>query len=162
MLSNGLIKPETEENVTIHFKPINLKRPIRSRSFRKQIGWSHVADRKIYFRSSWELKFAKYLQWLKEQKLILEWEHEPQTFWFEKIRRGTRSYLPDFKVFRHDGTHYWVEVKGFFDRKSLTKIKRFRKYYPNEELIIVDSEWFSKNGKTHPILKEMVEEGAAI
>jgi hypothetical protein len=77
---------------------------------------------------------------LKEQKIILEWDYEPQTFWFDSIRRGTRSYLPDFKVYRPDGTHYWLEVKGYMDQKSKTKIKRFKKYYPQEELIIIDKE----------------------
>jgi hypothetical protein len=82
---------------------------------------------------------------LKEQKQIEEWEHEPQTFWFEEIKRGTRSYLPDFKITRFEGSHYWVEIKGYLDSKSLTKIKRFRKYYPQEELIVLGKEWFAKN-----------------
>jgi hypothetical protein len=77
--------------------------------------------------------------------VIKEWEHEPKTFWFEEIKRGTRSYLPDFKVTYWDGNHEWIEVKGYFDRKSLTKIKRFRKYYPQEILRIIDSEWFKAN-----------------
>lgn len=76
--------------------------------------------------------------------IIKTWEHEPQIFWFNEIKRGTRSYLPDFKVTLSDGSHYWVEVKGYFDSKSLTKIKRFHKYYPGEKLIVVSKEWFNK------------------
>jgi len=148
--------------VSIRYRPIDLKPRRKSRSYHRQIGWTHVANRRIYFRSKWELRYAQYLQWLKEQNIIQEWEHEPQTFWFEQIKRGTRSYLPDFKVTRTEGSHYWVEVKGYFDSKSLTKIKRFRKYYPEEELIVVDSEWFNKNGKTNPILQKMAENGSAI
>lgn len=75
--------------------------------------------------------------------IIKGWEHEPKCFWFNEIKRGTRSYLPDFKVSLHDGSHYWVEVKGYFDSKSLTKIKRFRKYYPQEKLVVVSKEWFA-------------------
>lgn len=76
--------------------------------------------------------------------MIKGWEYEPQTFWFEKIKRGTRSYLPDFKVYAEDG-HMWVEVKGYMDAKSKTKIKRFNKFYPDEKLIVIDKKWYTAN-----------------
>lgn len=109
---------------------------------RAKQGWREIAGKKTYFRSEWEFKFAKYLQSLKDRKEIKDWHHEPETFWFEEIRRGTRSYLPDFKVIRPDDSWYWVEVKGYMDRKSLTKIKRFKKYYPQEKLLVVNDQWF--------------------
>jgi Protein of unknown function (DUF1064) len=112
--------------------------------------WHEIDGRKIFFRSSWEVDYARYLQLLKEQKIIEEWEHEPRVFWFDKIKRGVRSYLPDFRVTQKDGTHYWVEVKGYMDAKSNTKIKRFAKYYPEERLIIIDREWFEKNRAKFP------------
>lgn len=96
-----------------------------------------MGEREIYFRSTWEYSYAKHLQVLKENGQIIDWFHEPKTFWFEKIKRGVRSYLPDFKILSKDGTHYWVEVKGYMDAKSATKIKRFKKYYPEEKLQIV-------------------------
>lgn len=92
----------------------------------------------IYFRSAWEANFGRYLNFLKKQKEILAWEFEPDTFWFEEIKRGTRSYLPDFKVW--DSKHkepYYIEVKGYMDARSRTKIKRMAKYYPEVLLIIV-------------------------
>lgn len=107
-------------------------------------GWKVIAERKIYFRSNWEVRYAKYLEFLKQIGQITEWEHEPETFWFENIKRGTRSYLPDFKVVKPDGSHYWVEVKGYMDAKSNTKIKRFRKYYPEEELRVVTGKCFKE------------------
>ena len=125
-------------------KQLQIK-PCKGRIFQSKSGWREVGGKKIYFRSTWEVKYAKYLQFLKETGVINSWEYEPQTFWFEEIRRGTRSYLPDFKVTKLDGTHYWVEVKGYFDAKSKTKIKRFKKYYPKEELMICDEKWFVKN-----------------
>lgn len=124
-----------------------VKRKIKGREFKSHQGWREIDGRKIYFRSNWEFKFAKWLQRLKEFNAIQDWEHEPQTFWFDAIKRGTRSYLPDFKVTSSDGTHYWVEVKGYMDAKSKTKIKRFNKYYPNESLVIADSKWFKQNIK---------------
>ena len=129
---------------------INTKK--KSRVFNNKQDWHEVGGRRIYFRSSWELKYAKFLQFLKENNTILDWEHEPQTFWFEEIKRGVRSYMPDFKVLRHDGSHYWVEVKGYMDSKSKTKIKRFKRFYSQEELLVVDSLWFNH----HP-LREIYE-----
>lgn len=118
----------------------------KSRTFRAHQTWREIGGRRIFFRSNWEYKYAKYLQFLKENGPIKEWEHEPKTFWFEEIKRGTRSYLPDFKVTLPCGAHYWVEVKGYFDKKSLTKIKRFRKYYPQEQLVVIDGNWFKSHG----------------
>lgn len=108
-------------------------------------GWKKISGKRIYFRSGWEYKYAQYLQWQKENKVIKKWEHEPETFWFEGIRRGCVSYLPDFKVTNNDGTHFWVEVKGYMDAKSATKLKRFAKYYPNERLVLVREDWFKKH-----------------
>lgn len=130
--------------------PLTLNPSAKSRVYRSTQDWREIAERRIYFRSDWEYKFAKYLQTLKDAHAIKEWEHEPRTFWFEDIKRGTRSYLPDFKVTRGDGTHYWVEVKGYYDKKSLTKIKRFKKYYPEETLLVVDEKWFKLYGSKIP------------
>ena len=92
----------------------------------------------IFFRSSWEANFARYLNYLISKKIIYKWEFEPDTFWFENIKRGVRSYLPDFKIWDfEDSDPYYVEVKGWMDSKSKTKIKRMAKYYPEIRLDIV-------------------------
>lgn len=121
---------------------IMTRRPKKSRTFTSFQGWKEIGGKKIFFRSGWEVKYAVYLQFLKESHAIKEWEHEPKTFWFDEIKRGVRSFLPDFRVTREDGTQYWVEVKGYMDPKSRTKIKRFGKYYPDEKLYIADKKWF--------------------
>jgi hypothetical protein len=108
-------------------------------------GWREIAGRKIYFRSKWEANYSRYLQWCKEQGHILDWEHEPKTFWFESIKRGVRSYLPDFKIWPTTGETYWVEVKGWLDPKSATKLKRMAKYYPHEKIELIKADWFAKN-----------------
>jgi len=118
-------------------------------------GWRTIGDKKIYCRSIWEANYARFLQCLKDQKTIKDWEYEPETFWFDGIRRGCVSYLPDFKVYTNDSKHHWIEVKGWLDPKSATKIKRFRKYYPNEELFLIDKNWFQKNSqKLHCVIKD--------
>jgi Protein of unknown function (DUF1064) len=130
------------KTVQVYKKKIRIGR--KRRVFKAHQCWHEIDDRRIFFRSEWEYKFAKYLQKLKESESIAEWEHEPKTFWFEEIKRGTRSYLPDFRVTNLDGTHYWVEVKGYMDAKSRTKIRRFRKYYPEEQLYVLGEDWFKK------------------
>lgn len=84
-----------------------------------------------------ELRYARHLEMLKSLGQIQDFEHEPHVFWFLEIKRGIRCYLPDFRVDNVDGSHHWVEVKGYMDSKSSTKIKRFRKYYPEETLIVI-------------------------
>jgi hypothetical protein len=108
-------------------------------------GWREIGDKKVYCRSRWEANYARYLEWQFQQGFIKEWLHEPQTFWFDKIKRGCVTYLPDFKVISNDGAHFWVEVKGWMDPKSITKIRRFRKYFPEEKLFIIDKKWYQKN-----------------
>lgn len=115
-------------------------------------GWRIVGERRVYFRSAWEANYGRYLQWQKEQNLIQNWLHEPQTFWFEKIKRGAVTYLPDFKVINNDGSHFWVEVKGWMDARSKTKIKRFEKYFTEEKLIVIQGDWFRKNSPKISVL----------
>jgi hypothetical protein len=95
-----------------------------------------------YFRSAWEANYARFLEMLKRRGEISAWEYETQTFMFEAIKRGTRSYTPDFKVIYPDGRHEWHEVKGWMDAKSATRIKRMAKYYPKETIRIVGEPWF--------------------
>lgn len=115
-------------------------------------GWRTIGGIKAYFRSKYEANWARYLQWRKQGGVIKDWLHEPETFWFLKIMRGVRSYKPDFKVIHYDGTHEWYEVKGHYDSKSLTKIKRFNKYYSQEKITLIDSKWFQKNNKNMRLL----------
>ena len=108
-------------------------------------GWREIGGKRVYFRSKWECNYGRYLQYLKEQGQIQDWEHEPKTFWFDKIKRGVKSYLPDFRVISSSGCDYWVEVKGFLDSRSKTKLKRFKAYFPDEKLELVTGAWFKEN-----------------
>jgi len=94
----------------------------------------------LFVRSSWEANYARYLNWLIGVGEIERWEYESITFWFEEIKRGTRSYTPDFTVHLHDGSVEYHEVKGWMDQKSKTKLKRMAKYYPNVKIILVDKD----------------------
>jgi len=100
-------------------------------------GWREIGGVKKYYRSRWEANYARYLQWLLEKGEIQKWDHEPETFWFEKIKRGCRSYLPDFKVTENNGDIVWYEVKGWMDARSKTKLKRMAKYHPDINLQLI-------------------------
>jgi len=108
-----------------------------STPFKSKAEWKEIGGKRIFFRSKMEFRYALLLQYMKDANEILDWKHEPQTFYFEGIRRGVTNYKPDYKVYNLDGTHFWVEVKGWLDPKSKTKLKRFKKYFPQEKLILV-------------------------
>lgn len=88
-----------------------------------------------FFRSRWEANYARFLNFSK-----IEWTYEKKTFWFLKIKRGVRSYTPDFFIPSLNEFH---EVKGWMDAKSQTKLKRMKKYYPDTKVIVVGKEWFA-------------------
>jgi len=111
-------------------------------------GWREIGGVRKYYRSRWEANYARYLQFLKEQGKISEWKHEPKTFWFESIKRGCRSYLPDFWVKETNGQEAYHEVKGWMDDRSKTKIKRMKKYHPEVKLIVIDSKGYKALAKT--------------
>lgn len=100
-------------------------------------GWREIGGKRKYFRSKWEANYARYLEWLKEHNQIKEWQHENKTFWFDDIKRGCRSYLPDFEITNNNGSIEYHEVKGWYDDRSKTKTKRMAKYYPEVKLIII-------------------------
>lgn len=111
-------------------------------------GWREIGGRRTYFRSKWEANYARYLEFLKTHNQILEWEHEAEVFWFNGIKRGCVSYLPDFRVTEINNTLTYHEVKGWMDERSKTKIKRMKIYHPNVVLKIIDAKWFKENNRT--------------
>jgi hypothetical protein len=109
-------------------------------------GWREIGGNKKFYRSRWEANYARYLQWLKETSRIKDWKHECKTFWFDGVKRGTVSYLPDFWVQEIDESESYHEVKGWMDDKSKTKIKRMAKYHPDVKLIVI-------TGKEYKVLE---------
>jgi hypothetical protein len=94
--------------------------------FREDIG--------INVRSNWEANFVRIVNLYK-----ILFEFEPTVFAFP-IKRGTKGYTPDFFL---QQTNEWIEIKGYLDTKSKTKLKRFKRYYPEEfkKLICIISKY---------------------
>jgi len=104
--------------------------------YRKDLG--------IYIRSKMEANICRHYK-LTE----IEYNYEPKEFEFKAIKRGNRYYKPDFYLPIID---LWVECKGWFRPGDKTKLRRFKKYYPEEfsklQFIIPDKYSKSKaNGK---------------
>lgn len=107
-----------------------------------------------HFRSAWERNYARYLNYLVSKGHYKSWAFEPETFWFEGIRRGTTSYKPDFRVVKNDGSIQFHEIKGWFDSKSKTKLKRMKKYHPTVVIILVDGPAYKSIAKYGPLFSK--------
>lgn len=119
--------------------------------------WAVIGNKPpIFFRSSWEYYYAIFLEKLQQEGKIINWKHEPKCFWFDGIKRGVVSYLPDFCITHNNGSEEWVEVKGYFDSKSQTKMKRMAKYYPNVNIRLVGADWFKQNLKACKALENIL------
>ena len=126
----------------------------RNRYSRGKMGTYDINGKKLFFRSLWEANYALYLDFLIKQKQIKRWEFETDTFWFEKIRRGVRSYKPDFKIYKNDGKIEYHEVKGWMDKKSKTKLKRMTLYHPAIRIILIEKDaYYDIKNKLGKLLK---------
>lgn len=118
-------------------------RPVTEERFTNRKGGRREDIDNIYFRSSYEANYARYLNFLiKKNADIEKWEFESQTFEFAKIKKGTRFYTPDFKVYFKDGHIEYHEVKGWDYPKGKTQRKRFAKYFPHLELLLIGGDFF--------------------
>ena len=109
-------------------------------------------DLKQYFRSKWENNMARYYNFLD-----IKWIYEPKEFEFYKIKRGSRFYKPDFYLPEQDKL---IEIKGFFTASDKTKLRRLKKYYPEEfaklELIVPDK--YSKSKANGEMIKFLCDD----
>jgi len=141
MWKNPKSKVNSEEHKQLlsdRFSYMQTTGKIKGGYSRGKQGWYLINGKEIYFRSLWEANYALYLDFLIKNNMIKSWSFEKKVFWFEKIKRGVRSYKPDFEVIENNGEVVYHEVKGYMDSKSKTKINRMRIYHPNVKLIIID------------------------
>lgn len=136
--NTGNMSPENRQRSSDLMMERNRNDPRMNPGYTRCRGGRGAGLGDYYFRSGWERNIARYLNFLVKAGQIIRWEYEPDVFWFEKIKRGVRSYKPDFKIFLADGSHYYIEVKGWMDAKSKTKLKRMKKYHPTVKLELID------------------------
>jgi len=109
------------------------------------------SDLGVYVRSKVEANYIRFLNFVK-----VKWIYEPRIFYFDKIRRGTRSYTPDLLLPDEDS---WVEIKIWFRQRDMTALKRFKYYYPEEfkKLRFVIHDPFSEAKKNVEAMKFLVD-----
>jgi hypothetical protein len=116
-------------------------------------GWfDNHEGKRYYMKSQWELNWACYQEFRRKRGLIKDWLYEPDEYWFDQIKRGTRSYRPDFKIIGFKDEFYYDEVKGYMDKTSLTKLNRMKKYYPHIVVNIIDHARIKAVGRNKSII----------
>ena len=87
----------------------------------------------IFFRSSWEAKYAK---WLDVQKI--DWKYESKTF-----DLGDWTYTPDFYLPK---TNEYIEIKGWWRGNARLKVYLFRQKYPDISFQVLEKKELSGKG----------------
>lgn len=86
-----------------------------------------------WMRSSYEIKYAKYLT-----KSKIKWQYEPKAF-----DLGSTTYRPDFYLIK---ANTYIEVKGYWTKEAKYKFKLFRKLYPRIKIIVFNKAKLLKEG----------------
>lgn len=87
----------------------------------------------IWMRSTWEIKFAK---WLDDKNLT--WKYEPKRFELED-----RTYAPDFYVGKWNS---YIEIKGWFHERHKETVRQFKNNYPSIKLIVLQQKELNELG----------------
>lgn len=99
------------------------------RGFREDLGFS--------VRSAWEANYARYLKLLEKQGQIKAWHYEPREFKFP-VKRGVRSFRPDFEIMENTGRIEYHEVKGFMTPTSRVALNHMKRYYADYVVHVID------------------------
>jgi ribosomal protein L40E len=93
--------------------------------FGKVTSWKYIQYKKYFMHSSWEVAYAKYLD-----KNNIKWQYESKTF-----DLGDTTYTPDFYL---PETDKYIEIKGYWGRKSLNKLIATKLLYPDTKIEILE------------------------
>jgi len=107
------------------------KKPTSPKAARGKSGIRKDINNNIYFYSRWEANFARLLNLLN-----IEWIFQAKTF---DLR--TQTYTPDFYLPKYD---IWIEIKNFLSDYSKNRDDKFRKLYPDKNLILILKEDYLK------------------
>lgn len=112
------ISDETKNKISIANSGINNGMYGKVQSVHgKRFYYDSVFQGKVCFRSSWELKYAQYLDLLN-----INWYYEYKTFKLSDEMTYTPDFfLPQFKKF--------IEIKGWMHKNSQERINKFKDEY---------------------------------
>lgn len=91
-------------------------------------------DLKSGFKSAWEANIARILN---KQEVIWRYEDGSESFSTE-----IGYYIPDFKVQRGNEIHI-IEVKGFWDNRSVKKVWSAISKVDDRKIIVIDADFYS-------------------
>lgn len=110
----------------------------------------------VVTRSTWEANVLRILELWN-----IKWEFEPREFPFPLDIKGRSSmYIPDIYLTKTDE---FIEIKGLLDARGRSKLRKFKKFYPEEfsKLTVIISKsnkankfFFTKLGVTSIIYYE--------
>jgi hypothetical protein len=100
----------------------SLKEGWKTKNFAELLHSKKIQYKGTWMRSSWEAKYAKYLD---NQKT--KWLYESKTF-----DLGNFTYTPDFYLPESD---IYIEIKGYLRKNSKNKIKLFNKQFRNLKVL---------------------------
>lgn len=94
------------------------------------------------FRSQMEANVYRYLtECDPELKLV---ELEPHLFTERDGLPNGFRYLPDFRCTKHDGSQFYIEVKGVLDERSRHKLSIMRRYRPDIKILLITPDIYQK------------------
>lgn len=133
---NQLTVALAKSRSAINTKLLELDGKVPKQSVKKGGNYSKIGKRpdcdNLFFRSAWEANVFRLLR-LNPSVQLIEYEPTDFTFWQFGIKKGTVSYTPDFKVTYKNGNYEWIEIKGgWLKAVDKTKLRRFKKFYPEE------------------------------
>ena len=116
---------------------------ISKKGFRKDLG--------IYVRSEMEAQVARYYKLLG-----IKYFYEYKEFEFP-VKRGNRFYKPDFYLPKVGS---WIEVKGYFRANDKVKLRRFKKFYPEEfaKMWFIIPDKYAKSKANGEIMKFILDD----
>jgi len=83
----------------------------------------------IKVQGTYELRACKILDDWKEHGKIASWEYTKDRIKYFDDHGKIHNYLLDFKVFRNDGSFYYIETKGYVKNVDILKWAEVSKQY---------------------------------
>jgi len=69
--------------------------------------------KQIKVQGTYELRACFILDAMKFNSYIKDWSYANDRFQYIDVTGKQRLYLPDFKIIKEDGSHFYVETKGY-------------------------------------------------
>lgn len=107
------------------------REPCGANAVTKTINWHDHIKSEGKYRSKFEAEVARQLQGMGATFLH---EHDRIEY---RNHEGTKVYIPDFTVYRDDGTVFFIEAKGWIDTSANFKMRAVKNWNPKADIRFV-------------------------